>query len=86
MKQQEEKKMIKEIEQIKMRKDIKYIADKYAIPLSSIAEYFGVNKSVMFYFISRNKSLRASNYEKFTNKINEFKKTFKEAEQYKPND
>jgi len=78
--------MIKEIEQIKMRKDIKYIADKYAIPLSSIAEYFGVNKSVMFYFISRNKSLRASNYEKFTNKINEFKETFKEAEQYKPND
>tara|TARA_R110002020_G_scaffold7723_2_gene32131 strand:- start:319 stop:624 length:306 start_codon:yes stop_codon:yes gene_type:complete len=76
--------VIKEIEQIKMRKDIKYYAEKYQVPLTSIAEYFDITNSSMCDFISRGKFLRTKNYNKLKNKINNFNNSFKEAEEYEP--
>ena len=77
--------MIREIEQIKMRKDIKYLLDSYGFSVMSLAESIGIASNSLSDFISGT-TMRSPNFDKSYVGLEELKKKIKEAEDYKPNE
>ena len=73
------------INQIKYKKDIKYLEEKYGIPLNTIAEGMGIAQSVIRNWMNKeNLILRKENANKLEQGLIKIKKLIKENEEYKP--
>ena len=73
------------INQIKYKKDIKYLEEKYGIPLNTIAEGMGIAQSVIHNWMNKeNLILRKENANKLEQGLIKIKKLIKENEEYKP--
>jgi len=77
--------MIKEIEQIKMRKDMQYLLDSYGFSVMSLAESLGIASNSLSDFISGT-TMRSPNFDKSYVGLEELKRQIKQAEEYQPND
>jgi len=74
------------INQIKYKKDIKYLEKKYGIPLNTIAEGMGIAQSVIHNWMNKeNLILRKENAIKLEQGLEKIKKLVKESEKYEPN-
>ena len=78
--------MIKEIEMIKMRKDINYLQNKYGFTYSSFAKLCGLALRTIREFMIMNRNLSDKNFHILNNSIKTIKEQIKEAEEYQPND
>ncbi len=75
---------MKEIEQIKMRKDIEVLTYKYRISLSGLAREFELPERTIREFISSpQRNLNDENFVKTKNGLKKIKQELKEAEEYK---
>jgi len=75
---------VKEIEQIKMRKDIEVLTYKYRISLSGLAREFELPERTIREFISSpQRNLNDENFVKTKNGLKKIKQELKEAEEYK---
>ena len=73
------------INQIKYKKDIKYLKEKYGISLNTIAEGIGIAQSVIHNWINKeNLILTKENAIKLEQGLIKIKKLIKENEEYKP--
>ena len=73
------------INQIKYKKDIKYLKEKYGIPLNTIAEGIGIAQSVIHNWINKeNLILTKENAIKLEQGLIKIKKLIKENEEYNP--
>tara|TARA_R100001463_G_scaffold133534_1_gene195031 strand:+ start:2125 stop:2370 length:246 start_codon:yes stop_codon:yes gene_type:complete len=73
------------INQIKYKKDVKYLEEKYGIPLNTISEGIGIAQSVMHNWMnSENLILRKENAIKLEQGLEKIKKLVKENEEYEP--
>ena len=77
--------MIKEIEMIKMRKDINYLQDKYEFTYSSLAKISGLAIRTIREFMVMNRNLSDKNFYILNDSIKTIKEQIKEAEEYQPN-
>ena len=73
---------MKEIEQIKMRKDIFILNKKYNIPCSSIAKSTGVVERTIRDFLS-GRNLSKKNFHMLKESLLNIQQELKEAEKYK---
>jgi len=73
---------MKEIEQIKMRKDIEVIKHKYNIPILSLAKRIGLNESILRSFLGGRKIID-KNYETVKQGLLDVMQEIKEAKEYK---
>ena len=74
------------INQIKYKKDVKYLEEKYGIPLNTIAEGMGIAQSVIHNWMNKeNLILRKENAIKLEQGLEKIKKLVKESEKYEPN-
>jgi hypothetical protein len=74
------------INQIKYKKDVKHLKEKYGIPLNIIAEGIGIAQSVMHDWMNtENLFLRKGNTMKLEQGLEKIKKLVKESEEYEPN-
>jgi len=77
--------MIKEIEQIKMKKDLIHLIDNYGFNMASIARFVGCNEKIIRDFLkNKTSSLSENNFENIFVKLLMLKKEIKKAEEYKP--
>ena len=73
------------INQIKYKKDVKYLKEKYGIPLNTIAKGIGIAQSVMHDWMNReSRLLIKENAIKLEQGLEKIKKLVKENEEYKP--
>ena len=73
------------INQIKYKKDIKYLKEKYGISLNTIAEGIGIAQSVIHNWMNKeNLILTKENAIKLEQGLIKIKKLIKENEEYKP--
>ena len=73
------------INQIKYKKDIKYLKEKYGIPLNTIAEGIGIAQSVIHNWMNKeNLILTKENAIKLEQGLIKIKKLVKENEEYNP--
>ena len=71
------------INQIKYKKDVKHLKEKYGIPLNIIAKDIGIAQSVMHYWMhTENLFLRKGNTIKLEQGLEKIKKLVKESEEY----
>ena len=77
--------MIKEVEMIKMRKDINYLQNKYGFTDSSIAKIGGLAIRTIREFMVMNRNLSDKNFHILNDSIKTIKEQIKEAEEYQPN-
>jgi len=73
---------MKEIEQIKMRKDIEVIKDKYNIRILSLAKRMGLNECILRAFLGGRK-LVDKNHEIVKQGLLDVMQEIKEAKEYK---
>ena len=76
--------MIKEVEMIKMRKDINYLQDEYGFTHSSFAKICGLALRTIREFMVMNRNLSDKNFYILRDKIQTIKEQIKEAEEYQP--
>ena len=76
--------MIKEIEMIKMRKDINYLQNKYGFTDSSIAKIGGLAIRTIREFMVMNRNLSDKNFYLVKKHLHIIKEEIKEAEEYQP--
>ena len=75
---------MKEIEQIKMRKDIEVLTDKYKIPLSALAREFELPERTLREFICPSqRNLCDENFLKTKDGLEKIKQQIKTAKEYK---
>ena len=75
---------MKEIEQIKMRKDIEVLTDKYKIPLSALAREFELPENTIREFIfAPQRNLSDKNFVKTKNGLEKIIRQIKIAKEYK---
>ena len=79
-------KMIKEIEMIKMRKDIKYLLEERNFSKETIAEALGIVPRTVRDFITIESDFHKNTFDKVYPRLQDFMKQIKEAEDYKPNE
>ena len=79
-------KMIKEIEMIKMRKDIKYLLEERNFSKETIAEALGIVPRTVRDFITIESDFHKNTFDKVYPRLQDFMKQIKEAEEYKPNE
>jgi len=73
------------INQIKYKKDVKHLKEKYGIPLNTIAEGIGIAQSVMHDWMNReSRLLIKENSIKLEQGLEKIKKLVKESEKYEP--
>ena len=77
-------KMIKAIEVIKMRKNIKHLIDKYFFSKSLLAEALEVCPKVISDLIDKEVMPQDDKFISLHNKIKTIKEQIKEAEEYQP--
>ena len=74
---------MKEIEQIKMRKDIELLTGKYKISLSGLAREFELPERTIREFISApQRNLNNENFVKTKDGLEKIKQAIKDAEEY----
>tara|TARA_R100000773_G_scaffold26393_2_gene22971 strand:+ start:1370 stop:1603 length:234 start_codon:yes stop_codon:yes gene_type:complete len=73
---------MKEIEQIKMRKDIEVLKHKYKIPILSLAKKMGLSECNLRFFLGGRK-LVDRNHEKVKQGLLDVMKDLKKAKEYK---
>ena len=74
---------MKEIEQIKMRKDIEILTGKYKISLSGLAREFELPERTIREFISApQRNLNNENFVKTKDGLEKIKQAIKDAEEY----
>jgi len=73
--------MMKEIEQIKMRKDVEILRDKYNIRIQNLAKRIGLCESTLRNFMD-GKILIGRNHKIVKEGLLEVKQELKEAEEY----
>ena len=74
---------MKEIEQIKMRKDIELLTGKYKISLSGLAREFELTERTLREFICPlQRNLSDENFVKTKNGLEKIKQAIKDAEEY----
>tara|TARA_R100000995_G_scaffold77288_1_gene47280 strand:+ start:286 stop:597 length:312 start_codon:yes stop_codon:yes gene_type:complete len=76
--------MIKEVEMIKMRKDIEYLIQNYFFSRSGLAKALDILPKVLRDFVVDNVTPQDANFYKMHNKIKAIKEQIKEAEKYQP--
>ena len=76
--------LIKEIEMIKMRKDINYLQNKYGFTDSSLAKIGGLAIRTIREFMVMNRNLSDKNFYILNDSIKAIKEQIKEAEDYEP--
>tara|TARA_R100000664_G_C2702080_1_gene102044 strand:+ start:538 stop:774 length:237 start_codon:yes stop_codon:yes gene_type:complete len=75
---------MKQIEQIKMRKDIEVLTDKYKISLSALAKEFELPERTLREFICPSqRNLCDENFVKTKDGIEKIKQEIKKAKEYK---
>jgi hypothetical protein len=75
---------VKEIEQIKMRKDIEVLTGKYKISLSGLARDFELpERTIREFIFAPQRNLNNENFVKTKNGLKKIKQELKEAEEYK---
>ena len=84
IKREEQIKMIKEIQMIKMRKDIDYLQNKYGFTDSSLAKIGGLAIRTIREFTVMNRNLSDKNFHILNDSIKTIKEQIKEAEEYQP--
>ncbi len=73
------------INQIKYKKDVKHLKEKYGIPLNPIAKDIGIAQSVMHDWMNReSRLLIKGNAIKLEQGLEKIKKLVKESEEYEP--
>jgi len=77
--------MIKEIEQIRMRKDMQYLLDSYGFSVMSLAGSLGIASNSLSDFINGT-TMRGPNFDKSYVGLEEIKQQIKQAEEYQPNE
>jgi len=82
----EEQEMIREVEQIKMRKDIKYLLEERNFSKETIAEALGIVPRTVRDFITIESDFHKNTFDKVYPRLQDFMKQIKEAEDYKPNE
>ena len=78
--------MIKAIEVIKMRKDIKHLIDNYFLSKSLLAEALEVCPKVLTDLIDKEVMPQDDKFMSLLTKIDMIKEQIKEAEEYQPNE
>jgi hypothetical protein len=78
--------MIKEVEMIKMRKDINYLQDKYGFTDSSLAKIGGLAIRTIREFMVMNRNLSDKNFYILNDSIKKIKEQIIAAEEYQPNE
>jgi hypothetical protein len=78
--------MIKEIEMIKMRKDIDYLIKNYFFSRVGLAKALDTLPKVLRDFTVLNVVPQDANFYKMHNKIKAIKEQIQQAEEYDPND
>jgi len=76
--------MIKEIEMIKMRKDINYLQDEYGFTYHSLAKICGLASRTIREFMIMNRNLSDKNINAVKKHLHIIKEQIKEAEKYQP--
>ena len=84
IKREEQIKMIKEIQMIKMRKDISCLQDNYGFTDSSLAKICGLALRTVREFMVMNRNLSDKNFHILNDSIKTIKEQIKEAEEYQP--
>ena len=74
---------MKEIEQIKMRKDIEVLTDKYKISISGLAREFELPERTLREFIFAQRNLNNKNFVRTKDGLEEIKQQIKTAKEYK---
>ena len=82
--QRRRNKMIKEVEMIKMRKDIDHLVKNYFFTYYSLAEICGLAQRTIREFMTMNRSLSAKNIHSVKKHLHIIKEQIKEAEEYQP--
>tara|TARA_Y100000114_G_C11477926_1_gene193966 strand:+ start:66 stop:311 length:246 start_codon:yes stop_codon:yes gene_type:complete len=77
--------VIKEIEMIKMRKDIDHLIKNYFFTRSGLAKALDVAPKVLRDFVVENVTPQDAKFYLMHDKIKTIKKQIKEAEEYQPN-
>ena len=76
--------MIKEIEMIKMRKDIEYLIQNYFFTRSGLAKALNTLPKVLRDFVVEDVTPQDANFYMMHDKIQTIKEQIKEAEKYQP--
>ena len=76
--------MIKEVEMIKMRKDINYLQDEYGFTYHSLAKICGLAQRTIREFMIMNRNLSDKNIYSVKKHLHIIKEQIKEAEKYQP--
>jgi hypothetical protein len=76
--------MIKEVEMIKMRKDIEYLIQNYFFSRVGLAKALDTLPKVLRDFTVLNVVPQDANFYKMHNKIQKIKEQIREAEEYQP--
>lgn len=78
--------MIKEVEQIKMRKDLQHLKNNFGFGNVSLAKIFGCGEKIIRDFTSsETKFLSDRSFNVIYTKLQNLKKDIKQAEEYVPN-
>ena len=79
--------MIKEVEQIKMRKDLRHLKNNFGFGNVSLAKIFGCGEKIIRDFTSsETKFFSDRSFNVIYTKLQNLKKDIKQAEEYVPND
>ena len=76
--------MIKEVEMIKMRKDINYLIQNYFFTRSGLAKALDILPKVLRDFVVEDVTPQDANFYMMHDKIKTIKEQIKEAEEYQP--
>tara|TARA_R110000796_G_scaffold150904_1_gene267492 strand:+ start:2088 stop:2327 length:240 start_codon:yes stop_codon:yes gene_type:complete len=78
--------MIKEIEQIKMNKYMKYLIESRGFNITSLGNALNVPPKMIRDWIEKDVTMQNSTFNKIYIGIQELKRQIKQAEDYEPND
>jgi predicted transcriptional regulator len=74
------------LHEIHLRKDCQYLKDKHRLTFQAIADYLGLNETIVRRFLKGETAcLQRKNYKAMC-KIDQLAKELKEAEKYRPED
>ena len=78
--------MRKILQEIRLRKDGQYLKDKHRLSFQAIADYLGLNETILRRFLKGETwSLSTKNYKAMC-KLGQLAEDIKEAEEYRPED
>ena len=78
--------MIKEIEQIKIIKYMKYLIESRGFNITSLGNALNVSPKMIRDWIEKDVNMQNSSFDKIYIRIRELKRQIKQAEEYQPNE